>query len=67
MRSSLVIVAIGIALMAGPVNAGQTPAAPKPAPAAGAAGGADAARGRAAGARAGARRVRSRKAPRSPT
>jgi len=36
MRSSLVIVAIGIALMAGPVNAGQTPAAPKPAPAAGA-------------------------------
>src|SRR5436190_6415820 len=32
MRSSLVIVAIGIALMAGPVNAGQTPAAPKPAP-----------------------------------
>jgi outer membrane protein len=31
MRSSLVIVAIGIALMAGPVNAGQTPAAPKPA------------------------------------
>ena len=36
MRSSLVIVAIGIALMAGPVNAGQTPAAPKPAPPAGA-------------------------------
>jgi outer membrane protein len=36
MRSSLVIVAIGIALMAGPVNAGQTPAAPKPAPATGA-------------------------------
>jgi outer membrane protein len=36
MRSSLVIVAIGIALMAGPVNAGQTPAAPKPTPPAGA-------------------------------
>ena len=36
MKSSLVIVAIGIALMAGPVNAGQTPAAPKPAPPAGA-------------------------------
>ena len=36
MRSSLVIVAIGIALMAGPVNAGQTPAAPKTAPPAGA-------------------------------
>ena len=34
MRSSLVIVAIGIALMAGPVIAGQAPAAPKPAPAA---------------------------------
>jgi outer membrane protein len=32
MRSSLVIVAIGIALMAGPVNAGQA-TAPKPAPA----------------------------------
>ena len=36
MRSSLVIVAIGIALMAGPVNAGQTPAAPRPTPPAGA-------------------------------
>jgi outer membrane protein len=34
MRSSLAIVAIGTALMAGPVYAGQTPAAPKPAPAA---------------------------------
>lgn len=30
MRSRLVIVAIGIALMAGPVNAGQTPAAQTP-------------------------------------
>jgi outer membrane protein len=30
MRSSLVIVAIGIALMAGPVNAGQAPAAQTP-------------------------------------
>lgn len=34
MRSSLVIVAIGIALMAGPVNAAQAPATQKPAPAA---------------------------------
>jgi outer membrane protein len=32
MRSSLVIVAIGIALMAGPVNAAQAPATQKPAP-----------------------------------
>jgi outer membrane protein len=33
MRSSLVIVAIGIALMAGPVNAAQAPATQKPTPA----------------------------------
>jgi outer membrane protein len=33
MRSSLVIVALGIVLMAGPVNAGQAPATQKPAPA----------------------------------
>jgi outer membrane protein len=32
MRSSLVIVAIGIALMAGPVNAAQAPAGAKPTP-----------------------------------
>jgi outer membrane protein len=36
MRSSLVIVAIALALMAGPVNAAQAPATQKPAPPAGA-------------------------------
>src|SRR5262245_53084191 len=36
MKSSLVIVAIGIALMAGPVNAGQAPTGAKPTPPAGA-------------------------------